>query len=249
VKQGLYQIPDRMPVEMIWRTVAEGGGICIGLSWLFYQSLLPGGVCLPIFLYYYLKRKTRLFVEQRRRKFRGDFRDFVQMLSSLLLAGYSVENAMNKAYAQLSQTRSGCEDLTEMLSCMLREIRIGESTEQIWSRFCDEIPIEEIRDFGQIFSLSKRSGASLPHVISRVVKQLDLKIQTEEQIETLIAGKKMEQKIMNVMPAGILFYICITSADMMSVMYTTLIGRLVMSICLAVYIGAFLLSERITAFL
>ncbi len=225
----------------------RGSVLCLGLFYLFYHSFIPGTLVLPLFLKYYVKRRKRLFVQERQCRFRSDFKDFAQILSSLLLAGYSLENAMKKAYLQLSRNERGCDELLEMLSCMLREIKMGENVEQVWLHFCRELPIEEIRDFGQIFSLSKRSGASLPDVLQRVVKQLDVKIQTEEQIETLIAGKKMEQKIMNLMPAGILVYICATSADMMRVMYTTLIGRLIMSVCLLVYIGAFLLSEKITA--
>lgn len=245
--RGLYHLPDKLSAGEIFRGIVEGGIISIGISWLFYRSVFPGCIGLPIVLYFYLKRKKERFVHQRRLQFRGDFKDFSQMMSSFLRAGYSVENAMKKSCEQLNLTRNGCEDLIDMLSCMLREIQIGGNTEQIWVRFCTEIPIEEIRDFGQIFSLSKRSGASLPDVLSRVVNQLDLKIQTEEQIETLVAGKKMEQKIMNIMPAGILIYICVTSGEMMRVMYTTLTGRLVMTVCLLVYIGAFLLSEQITA--
>ncbi len=234
-------LPVDLPGHEVCFCLIKGSAVCLGLSWLFYQSIIPGCVILPFFLRYYLKRSRALFAEENKRRFRSDFKDLAQMLSSFLLAGYSVENAMKKAYDQLIKTGKGkCE-----LAAMLREIGMGQNTEQIWLSFCEAIPIEEIRDFGQIFSLSKRSGASLPEVLKRIVKQLDLKIQTEEQIETLIAGKKMEQKIMNLMPAAILVYICITSAEMMRVMYTTLIGRIVMSGCLAVYIGAFLLAERI----
>lgn len=241
----LYCLPDRLPYRELGMGIAEGGLLCMGLAWLFYRSLIPGCILLPFFLKYYLRRKTNQFVQKRKLQFRGDFKDFTQMLSSFLLAGYSVENAMKKAFSQMKQIQNGHEELKEMLSCMLREIQIGENTELVWMRFCQQIPIEEVRDFGQIFSLSKRSGASLPDVLSRVVKQLDLKIQTEEQIETLIAGKKTEQKVMNVMPAGILVYICITSEDMMRIMYTSLSGRMVMSICLIVYLAAFWMSEQI----
>ena len=60
----------------------------------------------------------------------------------------------------------------------------------------------------------------------------------------MIAGKRAEQKVMNFMPSGILVYISITSSDMMKVMYESLIGRLIMTICLGVYILAYCLSEK-----
>lgn len=73
-----------------------------------------------------------------------------------------------------------------------------------------------------------------------------MKVQTEMQIETQIAGKQMEQRIMNLMPAAILLYICVTSPEMMQVMYTTAVGRVVMTVCLGVYGGAFGMAEKMT---
>ena len=54
----------------------------------------------------------------------------------------------------------------------------------------------------------------------------------------------MEQRIMNWMPAGILAYVRLTSGDMMQIMYTTAVGRIMMTVCLAVYVGAFCLAEK-----
>ncbi|MBR3643103.1 MAG: type II secretion system F family protein [Parasporobacterium sp.] len=170
--------------------------------------------------------------------------DMAQMLSSNLLAGYSLENAMEKTCRQLKESNKDMGDLYTMLVRMLRQISMGESTEDVWLDFSRQIPIEEIQVFGQIFGLSKRSGASLPDVLQKVVRQLCLKIQTEAQIQTVIAGKRAEQKVMNFMPSGILVYISITSSDMMKVMYESLIGRLIMTICLGVYILAYCLSEK-----
>lgn len=134
--------------------------------------------------------------------------------------------------------------MTGMLARMLRETDMGESSECVWLHFAQESPLEEIQDFGQIFSLSKRSGVPLPEVLRRVETQLTQKLQTESQIETLISGKRMEQRVMNLMPAGILVYICVTSEEMMRVMYTTAMGRIVMTVCLALYAGAFCLADR-----
>lgn len=214
------------------------------MSAIFYHSVLPGAAVFPVFLYVFRKRQKRNCRQKRLRILREDFREVVAMLSSFLRAGYSAENAMEKACRQLMQRLGKEGDMAGILSRMLREIHMGESAEEVWLHFAREAPLEEIQDFGQIFSLSKRSGVSLPEVLQRVEAQLAQKLQTEAQIDTLIAGKRMEQRVMNLMPAGILVYICVTSGDMMQIMYTTITGRVVMTVCLAVYAGAFCLADR-----
>ena len=47
------------------------------------------------------------------------------------------------------------------------------------------------------------------------------------------------------MPFGIILYIDLSSGGFFEVMYSTAAGRLIMTVCLLVYLAACLLSERI----
>ena len=240
---ALYRISDELTGRQKVSGVAAGTGVCLAISFIFYHSVIPGVILSPLFLWQYLKRKKKRCYEKRLRVLREEFRELAGVMASFLLAGYSIENAMESARNQMAeQGKKG--DLERILSCMIREIRMGENAENVWLHFSAEAPLDEIRDFGQIFSLSRRSGVSLAEVLRKVADQLTQKLQTEIQIETQSAGKRMEQKVMNLMPAAILVYICLTSAEMMEVMYTTGLGKLVMTVCLAVYAGAFWLSEK-----
>lgn len=241
-RQDLYRIPDSLTTAALAMGIVQAAAVCAGLSGIFYRSLIPGAGAFPVFLYFYLKRKKKKQYRRRVLCFRGEFKELAEMLASFLLAGYSVENAMKKAYDSMNPKG----DMTKMLGCMLTEIQMGESVENVWLHFSEQAPTDEIKDFGQIFALSKRSGASLPGVLQQVAGQLNMKVQTEMQIETQIAGKQMEQRIMNLMPAAILLYICVTSPEMMQVMYTTAVGRVVMTVCLGVYGGAFGMAEKMT---
>ena len=71
------------------------------------------------------------------------------------------------------------------------------------------------------------------------------KQETEEEIQILAASKKLEQKIMNVIPVLILAYLKITSGDYLSTLYGNLFGVLFMTGCLAAYGAALVLSDRI----
>ena len=73
------------------------------------------------------------------------------------------------------------------------------------------------------------------------------RIDVEAEIRVMLSEKVLEQRIMNAVPFLIIFYISASSKGFFNVLYGNLTGVLVMSACLAVYLFAFGLSERIMA--
>ena len=66
-----------------------------------------------------------------------------------------------------------------------------------------------------------------------------------EEIQTLTASRRFEQKIMNLLPFLIILYVDLTSPGFFDQMYTTVVGRIVMSGCLAIYGAAYWISGKI----
>ena len=85
----------------------------------------------------------------------------------------------------------------------------------------------------------------MTEVIERSALVIEEKIKTEKEIQVLISARKLEQKIMNVVPFAILLYVGITSKEFFDVLYYNSAGVIIMTVCLAVYLGAVLLSRRI----
>ena len=67
-----------------------------------------------------------------------------------------------------------------------------------------------------------------------------------EEIDTMLRGKQYEQKIMRAVPLLILIYMDLTSPGFFSVLYGSLLGRAIMTGCLAVYLAALYLAEKIS---
>lgn len=61
----------------------------------------------------------------------------------------------------------------------------------------------------------------------------------------MISAKKMEQKIMNLVPFLIIFYIGTTSKGFFDVLYHNLVGVVVMTVCLVFYGAAWRFSKKI----
>ena len=105
--------------------------------------------------------------------------------------------------------------------------------------------VVEITEFAQVFAAAKRNGGNLTEVIERSAAIIEEKIETEKEIQILISAKKLEQKIMNVVPFGILLYISITSKGFFDVLYHNPLGIAIMTACLSVYIWSVFLSRKI----
>ena len=61
----------------------------------------------------------------------------------------------------------------------------------------------------------------------------------------LISAKRMEARIMNLVPFFIIFYISLTSSGFFDPLYHNLFGIAFMTACAGLYITAYLMSERI----
>lgn len=68
----------------------------------------------------------------------------------------------------------------------------------------------------------------------------------EKEIKTLVAQKKLEGKIITVMPLCVIIFLNIISPDYLQVLYSTFAGRIVMTLALAGMATAYLMTERLT---
>jgi len=71
---------------------------------------------------------------------------------------------------------------------------------------------------------------------------------TKREIDTLLSAKVYEQKIMTVMPAAVLLYIRLGSEEFLEGLYHNPAGAGIMTLCLGIYLSAYLLGKRMVQF-
>lgn len=220
-------------------------GLSIGLAWLFYRDIrgaVPiGGIVLPVGL----KRKDRELLERQKQRLTAEFTDCIRLVAGGLAAGYSMENAWKNAEPDLEKLHGREAVMCEELRTLNYGVAVNEPIEKLLLDFADRSGLEDVFSFCQVFSFAKRSGGNLTKIIGNTVKQIGDKREVLQEIETVMSAKKLEQKIMNIIPLLLLAYVSVSSSDFISPLYQNLFGQIVMSICLAVYGLAFLLSEKI----
>lgn len=190
----------------------------------------------------YVKRRNE---EKRKRQLRVYLRDSLQILEGWMQAGNSIERAMLQTESELRLLLGNQNEIVLVYHRMNMGISVNRSAEEMWSEFAMESELYEAETFSHLFALVRRRGGRLSEVSAHVVNQITASIMTEEEIQTMLQGKKTEMRIMYVIPIFVLLYMSLFGADMIQVMYETWTGRIIMTGCLGVYLGVWLLGETL----
>ena len=128
---------------------------------------------------------------------------------------------------------------------MINQMRLNMPLEQLMEHLAQRSGIEEIDSFTQVFAFAKRGGGDMMKIFQDTAEKIRQKADVEREIETVLAAKKTEQRIMDLVPFAILLYVGLTSPELLSPLYGNPAGVFIMTLCLLGYGGAFLLAEKI----
>lgn len=211
---------------------------------LFYSSVLSV-VCMCPFLLVYIKNEKRRLCRKRKEQLRCQFKDGIQALLAALDSGYSVENAFVEANKDLAMIYPEGSYITEEFRRIVHGITMNKTVEEMLEDFAVRSGLDEIQSFVEVFNIARRSGGDLLMIIRSSAGTIREEIEVKQEIDTLMAGKRLEQKVMNMVPFGILAYVRMTSGGFLDILYGNVLGVAIMSGCLAVYIVAWKLADRI----
>lgn len=213
-------------------------------AWLFYHSVRAAIFLIPLGVWNF--RKLKRECERRKQNaFLLQFKEMIQNMATVLNTGYSVENALRETQKELALLYPEKEMISRELAVMVRQIRMQLPVEQVLEEFAARVKLEDVKTFSTVFAAGKRSGGDLMEIIHSTSIQMSGKIEVKREIETLLAAKRYEFKVMSVIPYGIIFYMGLSFPEFMSCLYGNVIGIGVMTICLAIYTGASALGAKI----
>lgn len=224
--------------------LGKGAAACGVLTFTFYRSLRIFLWMLPLaFAGVILERKKRM--ERRKKELAGQFKESMMILASSLSAGYSVENALAVSREELTMLYGREGMIVQEFSFMVHQIKLNRSIEQALEDFSRRSGLEDVKNFAEVFSVAKRSSGDVGGIMRHTAEIIRDKMQVKEEILTMTASRQFEQRIMNMIPFFIVFYVESASPGFFGQMYGTSMGRVLMSGCLIVYLISYILSKRI----
>lgn len=214
------------------------------ISILFYNSFVP---C--IFLYpfevFLIKATADYLRKKRQKRLRLEFKEMIESLSANMSAGYSLEMAFASAYEEMRSIYKGGSHIEKELIIIKKGIQLNGCVEHLLEDFGLRSGIQDIKEFAEVVSVAKRAGGNIVGIIKKTSENIRRRQEVESEIETMVAAKKMEQRIMSIMPCGIILYMRIANKGYMNTLYGNVAGALIMTICLIVAIGAICWGRRI----
>ena len=224
--------------------VLRAAAVVFFLAYFFYRSLLAV-VPLSVVGVFYLKMIGRSKQRECRKELVCQFKECILSVAASLKAGYALENAFLESRSDMQLLYGEKSLIYQELELIRRGLVINITLEDLLNDLAKRSDSEEIKQFAGILSIAKRSGGNIAEIIQSSTDLIGQRIETAQEINTILSGRQMEQKIMRVMPFGILIYIGISSPGYFDPLYHNWQGVVLMTVCLAVYLGAYVLGEKI----
>lgn len=195
---------------------------------------------------YFLEIQCKKLKNKKRKELEGQFKDCILSVTAGLRAGLSVENAFIENMSEIKLMCGETSQIVREFSGIIHGMKNNITLEQLLFELSRKTESSCIQEFAEVFSIAKRNGGNLIEIIIDSAEAINYKISVEQEIEDVISGKKFEQKIMNVIPFFIIAYVQLGNPGYFNELYYNVTGIAVMTTCLLVYVGAYMLSEKIT---
>ena len=218
--------------------------LCSWAGWLFYDIPQIGILGLMSYCFFY-KLVYSYKLQKCQKQLRLDFKDVMMSIYSSLAAGTTLEESMRRSLEDMERSLgSDARAVYELrLICqkMERNIPISQCLEEMALR-CQN---KDIHNFSQIIAMGKRQGGNMGQMVRESIEKIQRRIEMNHEIEGAIGAKRGEFVFMCCVPAGILCYMRMCSPEFISILYGNNIGKICMTVCVAVYISAILLGMHI----
>ena len=225
---------------------AAGYGCIAFTVYLFYHSILLSAAC--GFLIRFVRPYYQDIMARRRmRDLEIQFKDLLYSISASVAAGRQMGEALVEAGDNLSviYPENACimTELAHMRRCILDN---NESDRILLEDFARRAGSEDISNFVQVYVTCRKMGGDLEKIISRASSILTDKMNIEREIRAITAQKKLEGRLIALMPLAMLLALNIVSMSYIAPLYETITGRLIMTGCIAASVYGLWLMEKIS---
>lgn len=181
---------------------------------------------------------------KRDREMSERFYDFLICLQPVLGSAGTISNAFTKA-AQDYRNMHGSDQIYGWIFSITGKFGINKPTEKILYELAQKIDIEDAYIFARSIAICEETGGNIKEITTRTINILAGKMRIEKKINVLLAGKKLEQKIITAAPFALLLLLYITTKSYLEPLYTTVAGRIVMIIAGILFICEGLLCKKV----
>lgn len=219
--------------------------VIFAVMMIFYENVVIS-LLMALFAFKFPKIRTKQIIAKRKSNLNIQFKDMLYSISSSMQAGRSIENAFAEAMKDMQILYPDPETpIMAELAFMIRELSMSKPIEDVISEFAQRTHIDDIINFADVIRICKRSGGNLVDVVRSTSNVIGDKIETKNEIETLITAKKFESRILCCTPIAMVLILSVTSYDYIGVVFNSPIGIIATTVAIAIFVAAFFIGEKI----
>ncbi len=215
------------------------------LGYLFYKSIWLSLLC-AVLAKPLEKEYSRYKSGLRQEVLLEGFRDVLYSISGSIAAGRQMPLAISDAYKQVTATYGQNADISLEL---LNIVRVYEgahgAVDILLADFGKRSGLSEILHFAVVYRICSHNGGDMEDVALKSANLLLDRISFRGEVKMLTAQKKLDILFLISMPVIILLLLNITSSGYLTVLYTSIMGRVIMTLCLLFIIVALLWSLKL----
>lgn len=209
-----------------WLICAVVAAICFaattgvfGLSpWLALAMGAGGGALLPRA---YLSAKSR----RRLKRFADEFPNAVDVIVRGVKAGLPIVDCLRIIALEAQEPVRG------EFRVIIEDQTVGVPLDQAVQRLSDRVSLPETSFFAIVVAMQSRTGGSLSEALGNLSKVLRERKKMEAKIKSMSSEATASAAIIGSLPVVVTVMLYLTSPDYIALLFTTLIGQLVLVAC------------------
>ncbi len=221
------------------------GVVLVIVGYIFYQNIIIGFALTPMALLFppYVKKQK---VEEQKKQLNIEFKEALYMITTSLTVGKSLERAIKDAAKELEILYpSGKNHIIKELQYITRKVEMNETVEEAFQDFAKRSHVEDIVNFVDVLITCKRTGGNLVEVMRNTSKMITEKIEFQQELDLMLTKRKFEQKMLAIIPVGLILVLTWSAPDYMEPIFNTLLGRVIMTFSIGLFIIAMYISKKI----
>ncbi|MGN0642447.1 MAG: type II secretion system F family protein [Huintestinicola sp.] len=216
------------------------------IMYVFYRnwviSVIMGCAVAPFFESSFAKST----IKKRKKQLRAQFCDMLESMSVASRAGNNELKSLESAYKDLKMIYSEKADILREIETILLKNKSGIQLRVLFKDFGERSGVEDIKSFASIFEVIEGKSNKFSDIIRQTQQIISDKIEIESEIETILTAPKSEMTVLMVMPVLLVLIMSMGGGGFLEILFTTLTGRLLTTVCVGIFIGAYFLGLKMT---
>lgn len=216
-----FTTPERLS-QACWSGAMLGGGVFAAILiavGVLTPYIIGAGSLATAFMAFqipkaWLKRRIRI----RQRLFDARLTDLTLGLANGLRAGSALPQSLELVARDIGGP------MTEEMSLVLHEYRLGMELSESLSRLCERMPGEDLSLLVTAIRLTMRSGGSLAEVLDRITDTIRERVSFHDRLMTMTAQGRFEAIAMAAAPLAAFLILFLLDRELMQPLVQTKIG-------------------------